>query len=144
MIWELKYYLRYILYIYMYMFMYIIYLLLIWLGIKLTYQMLLLYDGSQVTDSLGEVVICCSHLYGCRAWDIKTKILAGIGACWKKEVRQIWHLLYTAKSRLSPVPLATTLLRDKGMCRFANFCNSISQFKNNKMKLLSNIGASSG
>ena len=80
----------------------------------------------------------CCHLYGCQAWGIKTKALFELDVCWRKAVRKLWHLPYTARSRLLPGLVGTASLRDQVMRRFAKFYNGISQGKNNKMKLISN------
>ena len=79
------------------------------------------------------------HLYGCQAWGIKTKTLFELDVCWRKAVRKLWHLPYTARSRLLPGLVGTASLRDQVMRRFAKFYDGISQGKNNKMKLISNI-----
>ena len=84
----------------------------------------------------------CSHLYDCQAWGIKTKSLFELGVCWHKAGRKLWHLPYNAKERLfssKPSLKKAFPLRDLVMCWFVNFDNGLSQGKNNKMKLISNI-----
>ena len=85
----------------------------------------------------------CCHLYGCQAWAIKTKALFEHDVCLRKAVRKLRHLPYTTRSRLLSGLVGTASLRDRVIRIFANFYNRLSQGKNNKMKITSNISANS-
>ena len=65
----------------------------------------------------------CCHLHSCQARGIKTKALFELDVCWRKAICKLWHLPYTARSRLLPGLAGTASLCDQVMRRFANLYN---------------------
>ena len=90
-----------------------------------------------MSESCSKVFVAkCCHLHGCQAWDIRSKALDEFNVTWRKAVRRLRQLPYTARSRLLPELVGTATLRDQVTDRFAGLYNDIMKGGNNKMHLL--------